>query len=239
MRRETLAYQADGLTMKSELFFEPNSGSRPGVLVYPEAYGLNKHALERAERLASLGYVALACDLHGEAQVVEDLGVSIGMLGALYADPSKTRARAAGGLRALATRPEVDAARIGAIGFCFGGTMGLELARSGADIKAVVGFHSGLATVAPKSDAKAIKARVLVCIGGDDPFIPIDQRAGFEGEMRDAGVDWQVIVYGNTVHSFTNPAASNANRPGAVRYSAVADRRSWKAMQDLFVEAFA
>jgi dienelactone hydrolase len=239
MQRETLTYQADGLTMKSELFFEPSSVPRPGVLVYPEAYGLNKHALSRAERLAAIGYVALACDLHGEALVVEDLGASIKMLEVLYADPSKTRARATGGLRALAARPEVDAARIGAIGFCFGGTMGLELARSGADIKAVVGFHSGLATVAPKTDAKAIKASILVCIGGDDPFIPLKQRADFETEMRDARVNWQMNIYGNTVHSFTNQTAANAKRPDAVRYSAEADQRSWKSMQDLFAEAFA
>jgi dienelactone hydrolase len=239
MQRETLTYQADGLTMKSELFFEPSSGPRAGVLVYPEAYGLNRHALERAERLASMGYVALACDLHGEALVVEDLGVSIKMLDALYADPSKTRARAAGGLRALAARPEVEAARIGTIGFCFGGTMSLELARSGADIKAVVGFHSGLATVASKTPAKVIKARILVCIGGDDPFIPLEQRADFEKEMRDAGVDWQMNIYGNTVHSFTNPTAASAKRPNAVRYNAEADKRSWKSMRDLFAEAFA
>jgi dienelactone hydrolase len=239
VQRETLTYEADGLTMKSELFFEPHSKPRPGVLVFPEAYGLNRHALARAERLASSGYVALACDLHGEARVIEDLGVSIGMLDGLYADPSKTRARATGGLKALAARTEVNAARIAAIGFCFGGTMGLELARSGADIRAVVGFHSGLATVAPKTDAKAIKARILVCIGGDDPFIPLVQRAEFESEMRNAGVDWQMHVYGNTVHSFTNPTAASANRPNAVRYSAEADRRSWNSMQDLFIEAFA
>jgi dienelactone hydrolase len=102
----------------------------------------------------------------------------------------------------------------------------LELARSGADIKAVVGFHSALATIAPKSDAQAIKARILVCIGGDDPFIPLEQRAEFEKEMRDAGVDWQMHLYGNTVHSFTNPTAANAKRPDAVRYSAEADKRS-------------
>jgi len=108
MHRETLTYQADGLTMKSELFVEPSTGRRPGVLVYPEAYGLNTHALDRAQRLASLGYVALACDLHGEALVLEDLGASMGMLDPLYKNPSKTRARAAGGLLALQARSEVD-----------------------------------------------------------------------------------------------------------------------------------
>lgn len=238
MQRETLTYQADGLTMKSELFFEPRGGAMAGVLVFPEAYGLNMHALTRAERLATMGYVALACDLHGQARVVEDLGESIRMLDSLYADPSKTRARARGGLRALAARPEVDAARIGTIGFCFGGTMSLELARSGADIKAAVGFHSGLGTVAPQTDAKAIKARILVCIGADDPFITPDHRTTFEAEMRKAGVDWQMNLYGNTVHSFTNPTAASAKRPNAVRYSPEVDKRSWRAMQDLFLEAF-
>lgn len=239
MQRETVTYEADGLTMEGELFFKPTATPRPGVLVYPEAYGLNVHARTRAERLAELGYVALACDLHGHGKVYADLDESIGMLDVLYAAPSKTRARAAGGLHTLAARPEVDRNRIGAIGFCFGGTMGLELARSGADIKAMVGFHSGLATKAPKTDARAIRARILVCIGGDDPFIPLAQRAEFEEEMRAAGVDWQMNVYGRTVHSFTNPTAANAKRPEAVRYSAEADTRSWEAMRGLFAEAFA
>ena len=170
--------------------------------------------------------------------MVEDLGVSIGMLEALYADPSKTRARATGGLRALAARPEVDAARIGAIGFCFGGTMSLELARSGADIKAVVGFHSGLATVAPKTDAKAIKARILVCIGGEDPFIPLEQRAAFEPEMRDA-VDWQNECIWHTVHQFHEPNRRQRQKTQRSPHNADADKRSWKSMQDLFVDALA
>jgi dienelactone hydrolase len=175
------------------------------VLVFPEAFGLGGHAISRAERLAALGYVALACDLHGEGRVVDDLQQAIGLLQPLLSDPSRARARAAGGLKALTARSEVDPARVASIGFCFGGTMSLELARSGAELKAVVGFRSGLATSAPKTDAAAIKARILVCIGADDPMIPPEQRAAFEAEMRDAGVDWQMHLYGNTVHRFTNP----------------------------------
>ncbi len=236
MRHETLTYQADGLTMKSQLFFEPASEPRAGVLVFPEAFGLGEHAISRAERLAALGYVALACDLHGEGRVVDDLQQAIGLLEPLLSDPARTRARAAGGLQALVARPEVDRARIASIGFCFGGTMSLELARSGADLKAVVGFHSGLATNAPKADAKAIKARILVCIGADDPMIPPEQRATFETEMRETGADWQIHLYGNTVHSFTNQEAAKRNMPDAIRYSPEADARSWASLRELFSE---
>src|SRR4051812_47001843 len=132
MQHETLTYQADGLTMRSQLFFEPASQPRPGVLVFPEAFGLGDHAISRAERLAALGYVALACDLHGDGRVVDNLQEAVGLLQPLLADPARTRARAGGGLQALTARSEVDATRVASIGFCFGGTMSLELARAGA-----------------------------------------------------------------------------------------------------------
>ena len=135
-----------------------------------------------------------------------------------------------------AGREEVAPGRIAAIGFCFGGTMSLELARSGAELQAVVGFHSGLSTTAPKTDAKAYRGRVLVCIGADDPFIAPQERATFEAEMRDAEVDWQMHLYGGTVHSFTNREADKRNNP-AMRYSEAADKESWAAMQELFTAA--
>jgi dienelactone hydrolase len=239
VNHEILTYQADGLTMRSHLFFEPASSPRAGVLVFPEAFGLGEQAMSRAERLAALGYVSLACDLHGEGLLVDDLQQAVGLLQPLLADPSRTRARAAWGLKAITARAEVDANRVASIGYCFGGTMSLELARSGANLKAVVGFHSGLGTSAPKTDAKAIKARVMVCIGADDPMIPSEQRAEFETEMREAGVDWQMHLYGNTVHSFTNPDAGKLNMPNAIRYDKEADFRSWASMQELFSEALA
>ncbi len=236
---DTVTYEADGLTMRSQLFL-PTSGSgrRPAVIVFPEAFGIGEHAIGRAARLAEMGYVALASDLHGDAHLEDDLERAIGLLKPLFADPSRTRARARAGLDLLLARDDVDPSRIGAIGFCFGGTMALELARSGADVHAVVGFHSGLGTGAPPSDAKAIKGRVLVCIGADDPMIDAGQRAGFETEMRDAGVDWQMHLYGGTVHSFTNQGAAKRNMPDAIRYSPEADRRSWASMTELFGEVF-
>jgi len=115
--------------------------------------------------------------------------------------------------------------------------MALELARGGADLRAVVGFHSGLGTQRPE-DAKHIKARVLVCIGADDPGIPPDQRAAFEAEMRDGKVAWEMQLYGGVVHSFTNPEADSMGRPEFARYDARADRVSWAAMGELFNEVF-
>ncbi len=237
MLEETLTYQADGLTMVSHLYVGEGSGARPGVLVFPEAFGLGDHAKSRAKRLAGLGYAALACDLHGDGRVIGDLAEVMPMLAPLRADPSRIRARAGGGLDALKARPEVDPKRMASIGYCFGGTMSLELARGGADIAAVVGFHSGLATVAPQ-DAKNIKAKILVCIGADDPGIPPEQRADFEREMRDGGADWQMHLHGGVVHSFTNPDADKLGRPEFARYDAKADVRSWAAMIALLDEVF-
>jgi len=130
--------------------------------------------------------------------------------------------------------PRTDGHRLAAIGFCFGGTLALELARGGADLKAIVGFHSGLATPRPQ-DAGAIVGKVLVLIGADDPIIPPEQRSAFEDEMRAGGVDWQLHLYGGVQHSFTNPRANNTGLPG-IAYHEPTDRRSWRAMRDLFDE---
>jgi dienelactone hydrolase len=230
-----LVYAADNLTMRGALFLPEAAEPCPGVLVFPEVFGLGAHAIGRARRLADMGYVALACDLHGNRQILDDLSEAQKLSTALRADPLRNRARAAPALTALVARPEVDASRVAAIGFCFGGTMALELARGGADLAAVVGFHSGLATVRPQ-DAANIKARVLMCIGADDPGIPADQRTAFAAEMRVGGVHWDMHLYGGTVHSFTNPEADRLGRPDFARYDARADRLSWAAMTDLFNE---
>ena len=232
MRQETVTYESDGVTLKSRLFYDPHGEPRPAVLVFPEAFGLSEHALSRAERLAAMGYVALACDIHGDARLVTKLDEAVGLLKPLYDDRTRMRARGLAALELLTRRKEVDARRVAAIGFCFGGTMSLELARGGADIRVVVGFHSGLATNAPSPGP--IRGRILVCIGADDPFIVPDERTAFEAEMRKAGADWQMHLYGGTVHSFTNREADGRGRPEAMRYSAEADARSWASMQELF-----
>jgi dienelactone hydrolase len=232
MRQETVVYYADGLEMRGQLVLEPASGPRAGVLVFPEAFGLDDHAIMRAKQLAELGYVALACDLHGDGRIVEDLNEAMWALQPLFDDPSRTRARTTGALGALAARPEVNEARIGAMGFCFPAS--IELARSGADIKAAVGFHTSLASKLPVTEHGAIRAHVLVCIGADDPFITADQRENFESEMRSVGANWQMDVFGGTVHSFMSPNAARRNMPEAIRYNPDAEAGAWTSALDLF-----
>lgn len=239
MHSETLTYEADGLTMQAQYFVaDPGSSRRrPGVLVFPEAFGLGDHAKVRARRLAELGYAALACDLHGEGRTFETIEQIMPIIQTLRADPLRIRARAQGALETLRAQPQVHELRVAAIGYCFGGTMALELARSGAGIAAAVGFHSGLATTRPE-DAKNIRAKVLACIGADDPGISADERAAFEQEMRAGGVDWQLHIYGGVVHSFTDPEADKRGNPDFLRYDLAADARSWAAMRTLLDEVF-
>ena len=239
MKTEKVYYEADGLNMIGHLAWDETASTlRPGVLVFPDAFGPGENAKGRAERLVSeLGYVALACDLHGEGQVLSDLGQVMPLLRPLRTEAAKVRGRTRNAFDALVARPEVDALRIAAIGFCFGGTMCYELALSGADLKAAIGFHSGLGVTSP-GDAKQIKGKVLALLGADDPGIPPEDRQKFEAMLCEGGVDWQMTLYGGVVHSFTNPNADKLGRPDFARYDAKADARSWKQMSDLLGEVF-
>ncbi len=241
MAGQELRYEADGLTMIGSLCRPAKaSGKTPGVLVFPEAFGLGAHALRVAERIADeLGYVALACDLWGERQQITSLPEVMPRLQALLGDIPALQAKVTAPLKALAAQAGVDGGRIAAIGFCFGGTMSFELAAGGADIKAAIGFHSGLkAPSLAAGGAGAIKGKVLAMIGQDDPAIPPDTRAEFIRVLSEAGVDWQMTLYGGVVHSFTNPEADVAGMPAVLRYDARADRRSWAQMKGLLEEVF-
>ena len=236
MHIEDIPYEADGLQMVGHLATDDSrAGRRPAVLVCHEGPGLDEHAKRRAEQLGELGYVAFALDYHGGGQPLP-FADAMDRLTALMAEPDRIRELGKAGLAVLLSHEHADPARVAAIGYCFGGTMALELARAGADLRAVVGFHSGLQTTRPE-DAKNIKGSVLVCIGAEDPLIPAEQRADFEAEMRSAGVDWRMNLYGGAAHSFTNPRANEAGIPG-IEYHAATDARSWTAMRDLFDEVF-
>ena len=224
-------YSADGLSMHGHLAVPAGNGARPGILVFPEGYGLSEQAIGRAERIAAeMGYVALACDLHGEGRELTGLEEVLAKLEPLQRKSSSVRARVVPGYDALLAQPEVDSGRIGAIGFCFGGTMALELALTGRKIDAIVGFHSGLQLTAPQ-DAADIRGAILLLLGADDPSLDADQRQAFEQMMRETGIRWEMHVYGGVRHSFTNPKADERGLPDWLRYDPVADRRSWAAMR--------
>lgn len=234
MKTERISYDHDGTTYIGYLALPAQGGKRPGVLIAHEGTGLGPQVEERAHQLAALGYVAFACDYIGGGRVLHDLASMQEALGKLRGDLDRVRALARVGLAQLVARPEVEPSKIAAIGYCFGGTFVLELARSGADVAATVGFHSMLSTTRP-DDARNIKGPVLACIGADDPLIPPEQRAAFESEMRAAKVDWRLELYGNAVHGFANPLAGALNNP-AVQYDEKAHHRSWASMLRLFAE---
>jgi len=233
MQTKDVPYSHGGLSLTGFLAYdETAAGPRPGVLIVHDAGGLQEHIKEKARRLAQLGYTAFALDLYGSFPTgVED---ALGRIHALGADIPRWRAVTLAGLEALKAQPQTDGSKLAAIGYCFGGTTVYELARTGADLKGVVGFHSGLG---PSSgEAENIKGKVLTLIGADDPLIPPPARLAFEEEMRGAGVDYQITLYGGVGHSFTHPGM-DGSRPG-FKYDAKADARSWAEMRRFFEEIF-
>ena len=237
MRAESLEYRDGDVTLKGFVALDDQSNhKRPGILVMPEAFGLGKQAKDRALRLASLGYAALAGDPYGNGLEVSDLQEAIKHAGAIREDNTKFRQRIRAGLDALMALPQVDTDRLVVMGYCMGGSCSLEMARDGAPLKGVVSFHGALETQSPAEPGK-VQAKVLVCHGADDPFVPVEHVTAFEEEMTKAGVDWQVISYGGTVHSFTNPEADGSIE--GICYNKQADERSWQAMQAFFDEIFA
>ena len=236
VKTETVEYKQGDLTMEGYLAYDASSkDKRPGVLIVHDWKGLGEQSRKTAERLAAMGYVALAVDMYGKGvrpETNEDAGKEAGKL---KGDRALLRARITVALETLRANPNVDPKKIAAIGYCFGGTTVLELARSGADVLGVVSFHGGLDNPKPE-DAKNIKCKVLVLHGADDKGVNKDVPA-FQEEMRAAKIDWRMISYGNAVHSFTNPAAGNDNSKGAA-YNELADKRSWEDMKMFFGEIF-
>lgn len=210
--------------------------STPGVLVVHQWMGLTDYEKGRCKQLAELGYVAFALDIYGKGTRPANVQEAGKQSGVYKKDRDLYRRRLNLGLAQLCTLENVAKNRIAAIGYCFGGTGAIELARSGADIQGVVSFHGGLDSPAP-SDGKKIKAKLLICHGADDPFVPAADIAAFQAELNAANVDWQMINYSGAVHAFTQRMAGNDNSRGAA-YNELADKRSWIAMRDFFNELF-
>jgi dienelactone hydrolase len=237
VKTEEIEYKDGDTVLKGFLAYDSSQqGQRPGVVVVHEWWGLNDYARSRARQLAQMGYAAFAVDMYGNGMVARDAGEAAKLAGQIYQDRHLMRKRVAAGVEVLKSQTVTDPDKLAAIGFCFGGSTVLELARSGADLKGFVSFHGGLSTPQPAGSG-AIKGAVLVLHGADDPHVKTSDVLAFQEEMRKAGADWQMNIYGNAVHSFTNPAAGNDNSRGSA-YNKKAAERSWKAMQLFFTEIF-
>lgn len=238
MKSELLDYEYAGLKMSGVMMYdESRSEPVPGVVVAHTVMGITPKMKQTCRALVDLGYSAFALDLYGRGErFMEDRPEAFEAMYALKADVDVWRGRAKAGLEVFAARPEVDASRIAAIGYCMGGSTVLELGRSGAELKGIVSFHGGLDSKGPE-DAKNIKASVLVLHGHDDPSVPPSLVLDFQTQLTEAGVDWQLVSYGHTVHAFTHRSMGNDNSTGFA-YNEKADARSWQAMQDFLQEIF-
>ncbi|MGC2781241.1 MAG: dienelactone hydrolase family protein [Bradyrhizobium sp.] len=233
IKTETIEYRDGGATLEGVLVHSDSARRKcPGVVVVPEWYGVGAYSIKRAQMLAELGYVAFVADVYGKGIRPNNPTDAAAEAGKYYGDRALLRSRGSAALDVLRNHQSCNAEKLAAIGYCFGGTAVLELARSGADVAGVVSFHGGLGTPTP---ARSIKSTVLVLHGADDPIVPAAEVLAFEQEMRDANVDWQLVSYGGAVHSFTNWELTTPNSTG-VAYNEKADKRSWLAMQAFLAE---
>lgn len=237
LRTKTVEYRDGDQTFEGYLAWDDAfKGKRPAVLVVHAWMGLDDNARRRADMLARLGYVAFAADIYGKGVRAKDRAEAGKLAGTYKSDRALLRARVNAGFTAMLAQPRVDATRTAAIGYCFGGTTVLELARSGTAVGGVVSFHGGLDAPDP-ADGSKIRARVLALHGAADPFVAPTDVAAFAKQLTDGKVDWQLVNYGGAVHCFTDRGAG-ADASTGCAYDPVADARSWAAMRAFFGELF-
>ena len=212
------------------------TGKRPGILVVHDWLGVGPFVEEQAKSLAGQGYVAFAADIYGKAVRPKGQKEASAAAGKYKADRPLLRSRATAALDVLTKNARVDVNKVAAIGFCFGGTTAIELAKSGANLKGVVSFHGGLDATSV-DDSKSIKSKLLVLHGADDPFVPAADIAAFKTSLNNGKVDWQLVEYAGTVHAFTQPSAGNDNSKGAA-YNERSAKRAFAEMKTFFAELF-
>ncbi len=236
MITNTIEYNDGDTVLEGYVAYEETDTQKPLVLVSHDWTGRQASANEGAERIAALGYIGFALDMYGKGVLGEAGNVELNssLMNPLASDRAMLRQRIRAALVAGRNIPQVDATRVAAMGYCFGGMCVLELARSGADVLGVISIHGIFAPGdVPNED---IKAKVLCLHGHDDPMVPPEQVLDFEKEMSEAGVDWQMHAYGGTMHAFTNPGA---NDPGfGTVYNPVAASRAYQSLENFLGELF-
>ena len=233
MKTETVNYQAKNIDLKGYVAF-PDVENAPLVLIVHTWAGKDEFVHQRAEDLAALGYVGFAVDMYGNGKVGADTAENESLMTPLVSDRDMLKDRIVSALNYGKSLPGVDSSRAAAIGYCFGGLVVLDLARSGEDLSGVVSFH-GLLMPSDISE-KGIKAKVLVLHGERDPMVPLDMVDTFQKEMTEAEADWQLHSYGGTYHAFTNPDANDPNL--GTQFNKSANDRSWQSMKNFFAEIF-
>lgn len=230
--KNTIDYHDEHTALEGYYVYDDKqAGKRPAILIAHDWSGRNEFACNKAERLAELGYVGFAIDMYGKHKLGKTKEEKVALMQPLMQDRALLQQRILSALTTVKTLAQVDVNRVGAIGFCFGGLCVLDLARTGAALKCVVSFH-GLLTAPDNLTGKKIPSAILALHGYDDPMVTPDQVMAFGNEMTAAKADWQLDMYGNTLHAFTNP---DANDPGfGTVYSARADKRAWLAMKNFF-----
>jgi dienelactone hydrolase len=240
IKGEEVEYKAGNTVHKGYLVYDDAvTGKRPGVLVVHEWWGHDQHARNSARKLAEAGYVALALDMYGDGKLAQHPDAAGKFSGEVRKNLPLMKSRFEAGMKLLEKQSRVDARRLAAIGYCFGGSVVLEMARAGENLRGVASFHGGLATEHPAQRGK-VKARVLVMNGAEDPFVPAEQIAAFRKEMEGAKVDYKFVSYPGAKHAFTNPDAdANAAKfEMPLAYNARADQESWAELQSFLKSVF-
>lgn len=237
-KAQAVEYKDDTVALQGTLVSDPATKSRkPGIVLFPDWMGVSDYARQKAEQIAKLGYVVFVADVYGKGKSPANDKEAAALSGIYKSDRVLMRKRAQAGLARLKAAPGVDTARVAAMGYCFGGTVALELGRSGADLDGIASVHGNLDTPDPAL-AKNIKGSVLVLHGAADPFVPPEQVKNFQDEMTAAGVDWYMESFGGAVHSFTKPEAGSDPSKGQA-YNPKADARSSEALKDFYSGVFA
>lgn len=235
VKTEKVVYESNGTKLEGVIAYNDSiKRPVPGVIVFHEWMGNGPYTEMRAKQLAKAGYVAFAADVYGQGVRAKDPREASELAGKYKSDRKLMRERAEAAFQTISKDKRVNKEKIAAIGYCFGGTVALELARSGSPLASVVSIHGGLGT---PMKAEKMSPKVLVLHGGDDPYVPQTEVVEFEDEMKKAKADWQLIAYGNTVHAFTNPEAGNDPSKGAA-YNEVSAKRAWDHMIAFFKGTF-